>query len=65
MDWLIYGNGEMYGDISENSIENKIRLLLEGLSEEQQRELLKSLKKEKLLIQLLAKEEHGVTSSAS
>jgi len=53
-DWLLQGKGEMYSDKPNNVIE-KIILLLKDMDSEQQRDVLKYVKKEKLLRKLLDK----------
>lgn len=53
MDWLIFGRGEMYSDMKPDTVKGKILTMLDDMDEEQQREILKSIEKEKLIEELL------------
>lgn len=47
IDWLIFGRGEMYPDGLPNTVKGKILRMLDDMDEDQQRDVLKSLEKEK------------------
>lgn len=49
MDWLIFGRGEMYKDGQANTVRGKILKMLDDMDEDQQRDILKSIEKEKFI----------------
>jgi len=49
MDWLIFGRGEMYPDGPPSTIKGKILKMLDDMDEDQQRDILKSIEKEKFI----------------
>ena len=59
MDWLIFGRGEMTCEGGESGVVEKIVTLLEAMDKTQQREVLKHVQKEELLMSLLQEKRQG------